>query len=42
MDLKNWIDLALSCGFTASCPLDPSTIELKEEVRAMCLSLIHI
>ena len=28
--------LAKSCGFTASAPLDPASIELKQAVRDMC------
>ena len=36
MDLEKLNRLALECGFTKIAALDPSTIELREEVREMC------
>ena len=36
MDYQSLSDLAARCGFTATAPLDVSTIELKPDVRKMC------
>ena len=35
-DMKMLLRMAEEAGFTHAAPLDPATIELKEEVRAMC------
>ena len=35
-DMEKWIAMAREAGFTYAVSLDPSTIELKDEVRAMC------
>ena len=35
-ELENWKALALEAGFTHAGVLDAATIELKQEVRAMC------
>ena len=35
-DMEMLIRLAEEAGFTHAAPLDPGTIELKKEVRAMC------
>ena len=35
-DMKELLRMAEEAGFTYAAPLDPATIELKEEVRAMC------
>ena len=36
LDMEMLIRLAEVAGFTHAAPLDPTTIELKKEVRAMC------
>ena len=36
MDYQSLSDLVARCGFTATAPLDVSTIELKSDVRKMC------
>ena len=36
MDTQKVIELALQDGFTLAAPLDPATIQLREEVREMC------
>ena len=38
MDMQRLMALAAEAGFTHSAPLDAATIELKDEVRAMCQS----
>ena len=35
-DIRRVMDMAAECGFTASGPLDPRTIVLRQEVRDMC------
>ena len=37
-DIKRALSLAEDAGFTHAAPLDPASIELKDEVRAMCAS----
>ena len=37
-DMENALRMAEEAGFTHAAPLDPATIELKDEVRAMCAS----
>ena len=34
--MKQWIDLALSLGFTAAAEVDPALLEPRQEVRDMC------
>ena len=34
-DIEKAISMAEEAGFTHAAPLDPATIELKDEVRAM-------
>ena len=36
IDYESLIQMALDAGFTHAAPLDPVTIELKQEVRDMC------
>ena len=36
--MENWIDIALSLGFSAAVPLDTATLIPREDVRAMCAS----
>lgn len=35
---QKWIEMGLSCGFTNVVRLNPLTIQLNEDVRAMCAS----
>lgn len=35
-DMEMLLNMARETGFTHTAPLDPATIELKDEVRAMC------
>ena len=37
-DMETILRMAEEAGFTHAAPLDPATIELKDEVRAMCAS----
>lgn len=36
IDLERLCELVLACGFTHTAPLDPATIEVRQEVREMC------
>lgn len=35
-DMEKLLSMAGEAGFTHAAPLDPATIELKDEIRAMC------